>query len=397
MPNAGSRQLVIGFLSHSLNSDNFGVGALSIANIEIVRKVGRELGLSVRFHIFDTLDKREIYVRGADITMIPLRMRSYLSVGNNGFAAVRRCDLICDLTGGDSFTDLYGKKRFFLQLLRKLAVLLARRPLLLSPQTIGPFDRWWARLLAPLVLTRCRAVVVRDDLSAAFVRKLAPTSRIVEATDVAFRLPYAPPLPRGDGPARVGINVSGLLFNGGYSRDNMFGLALDYPALVRALIARFRKLAGCEVHLISHVISATVAVEDDYRVCEALAAEFPGTIAAPRFADPIAAKSYIAGMDFFCGSRMHACIAAFSAGVPTVPIAYSRKFAGVFQSLGYPVVADCRTEPQAGVIDTVMTAFGERERLKRLVAAGNARAAERLAAYEDALRACLREIAGERR
>ena len=46
--------------------------------------------------------------------------------------------------------------------------------------------------------------------------------------------------------------------------------------------------------------------EDDYRVALRLADEFPGTTVAPRFADPSAAKSYISGLDFFCGSRMHA-------------------------------------------------------------------------------------------
>jgi colanic acid/amylovoran biosynthesis protein len=55
-------------------------------------------------------------------------------------------------------------------------------------------------------------------------------------------------------------------------------------------------------------------VEDDHLVSMQLKSEFQDVVVAPRFDSPSAAKSYIAGMDYFCGSRMHACIAAFSSG-----------------------------------------------------------------------------------
>src|SRR5690606_38493929 len=145
------------------------------------------------------------------------------------------------------------------------------------------------------------------------------------------------------GPVRVGLNVSGLLMAGGYDRGNMFGLRMDYPALVREIVGRFRAHPdGCELHLVAHVIphgtdagEALAGLEDDHRAARALAAEFPGVVVAPAFRTPSEAKSYIAGLDFFMGARMHSCIAAFSAGVPVVPMAYSRKFAGLFGSLGY--------------------------------------------------------------
>ena len=68
-----------------------------------------------------------------------------------------------------------------------------------------------------------------------------------------------------------------------------------------------------------------------------LRARYPRAIVAPAFRTPVEAKSYIAGMDFFAGARMHACIAAVSSGVPVYPLAYSRKFNGLFvETLGYP-------------------------------------------------------------
>jgi colanic acid/amylovoran biosynthesis protein len=67
---------------------------------------------------------------------------------------------------------------------------------------------------------------------------------------------------------------------------------------------------------------------------------------------------YIIGLcSFFIGSRMHACISALSQCIPTVSIAYSRKFAGVMNTLGAEgLVADPRmmdTEEIVHVIDDV--------------------------------------------
>lgn len=174
---------------------------------------------------------------------------------------------------------------------------------------------------------------IRPDIEALqALRDLGYQGQVIEASDVALRLPYDPPAPqRREGPMRVGINVSGLLMNGGYSGQNEFGISLDYPALMRNLI-RFFQSEGCEVHMVAHVLPqdrAKTHREDDYFAAAQLVKEFPGTVLAPAFDSPSDAKTYIATLDFFMGARMHACIAAFSAGVPVVPMAYSRKFAGL--------------------------------------------------------------------
>jgi colanic acid/amylovoran biosynthesis protein len=193
----------------------------------------------------------------------------------------------------------------------------------------------------------------------------------------------------------VGINISGLLFNGGYNGNNLFKLKTDYPALARSLIAAFMTIPGCVVHLISHVISNSQYMEDDYRVAAALAKEFPGTIHAPRFATPSEAKGYISSLDFFTGSRMHACIAAFSSGVPVVPIAYSRKFSGLFGSLAYTQVADCKTQSNAEVITKVLAGFANRAQLRTEVERGRKIAFARIMSYENVLKAAINVAAGK--
>lgn len=380
--------ITVGLLWHSANSDNLGVGALTVSNIAIVENIADQLGRTVKFKILGWRDPEPAYVKGDNIEVVSLRARDFLDPSGL-YSAIRGCDLVLDISAGDSFADIYGAKRFMFNILAKANVVAARRTFILSPQTVGPFQRWWARILAGIFMRRATKVVTRDSLSTSFLKDFGLDNKIVEATDVAMRLPYTPPKKKTGSKTAIGLNVSGLLFNGGYTQDNMFSLVADYPALIRKLITHFQSLPDCEIHLVGHVISHGQAVEDDYRVAELLVEEFPGAILAPRFANPSDAKSYIAGMDFFAGARMHACIAAFSSGVPVLPMAYSRKFAGLFGTLEYKHLADCKTQTAEEIIDIIITAFERRAELKKEVDISFAIAEKKLGAYEEVLRVAL--------
>jgi colanic acid/amylovoran biosynthesis protein len=388
----GDRLVRVGLLWHSVNSSNLGVGALTAAHLAILETIAKETGCRLKFYVIGWLDVGPSYIENEKVSIVPVRFRDLFNIRGNLRKVLEHCDLVCDIGAGDSFADIYGLRRFISMCLSKMAVPRPRERLILSPQTIGPFERWWTQHVAMWLMTRCRAVVVRDHLSLNVLRDMKAGTNVIEATDVAFRLPYPPASTIGNGAIKIGINISGLLFHGGYNRQNMFRLVVDYPHLARALLAWFDRQAECEVHLISHVISETSEVEDDYRVAQHLAAEFPAMILAPRFTSPSAAKSYISGMDFFCGSRMHACIAALSSGVPTVPISYSRKFTGLFESLGYPLVADCKADSEDQILETIASGFRQRETLKALVQSAVATADRKLLAYEALLKTCLDAI-----
>lgn len=349
-----SQRVTVGLMWHSLGSGNLGVGALTESNIAIVRDVAERLGLTVRFIVLGTSERtvpslaQELEAAGHALEVQRIR------VFRPDFrATVRQCDLVLDIGEGDSFADIYGFKRFLFYWLSKNIVCSLGVPLILAPQTIGPFDGKVARLLAKQVMRRCAKVFARDNISSAYLKELGITANAGEATDVAFRLPFTPQQRQAGEPFKIGINVSGLLFNGGYTGNNQFGLTIDYPATMRQIIAECMKRPGTEVHLVSHVITPDMPVEDDVTAARQLAHEFPGVVLAPVFNRPSEAKSYIAGMDFFVGARMHACIAAFSAGVPVVPMAYSRKFNGLFGSLGHHSIADCKKMSSSECVEAI--------------------------------------------
>lgn len=366
-----------------MNSDNLGVGALTVANMEILRRVARDAGYTAHFIVLGWKDPRPYYFDAPDIENAPMRLRHLVAPGGQFAAAIKRCDVIFDIGGGDSFTDIYGFKRFFTIWVTKARALFAGKPLILSPQTIGPFDTWWAKPLARFVMNRTQFVVSRDAPSTAFLSDMGVRAKVVEATDVAMGLSYDAPSENtaAEAPIKVGLNVSGLLFSGGYTQSNQFGLKGSYPDLIRDIIRWVMAQPNVELHLVGHVQSDHIPVEDDQRVSAALVKEFPGTVLAPVFTSPSEAKSYIAQMDFFMGARMHATIAAFSSGVPVVPMAYSRKFKGVFGTLGYDHVADCKTDAPADILARIQDGFANRKALKAEVGEAMKGVDARLADY----------------
>ena len=377
--------LTIALIFHSASNDNMGVGALSVSEVEILRRIAQARNIPLRIKVIDSIAERPPYITGADIEIRPTRpLRKPLDF----FRAVRDSDLVIDIGGGDSFADIYGRRRLTQMFLMKYLTHLARRPLVLAPQTFGPFRHWLSTFLAQHTIRRCAITATRDRLSTTCLRDMGIKGEVVEASDVALRLPYTPPAPRPeDGPVRIGINVSGLLMNGGYTRNNMFGLKMDYPQLMRDILRRFAKHPEpCEIHLVPHVISwAGGGVEDDHAASLKLQEEFPTVTVAPTFASPSEAKSYIAGMDFFMGARMHACIAAFSSGVPVVPMAYSRKFAGLFGALGYDETVDCTTQTAEEILTRIFDAYARRADLAQAQKAALETGLEKLARYETAL------------
>ena len=383
------RPLKIGLLWHSANSGNLGVGALTIANMAIARQVAIDLGLRPKFTIIGMRDAGPAYVSSAEADVFAIDTRTLLSP-SGCWSQLGAQDCILDIGAGDSFAEIYGLKRFLFLWLTKVQALAQGTPLLLSPQTIGPFTRQPYRALARAVLRRADAVVARDQTSLDALNQLAPSANGVLAADVAFALPYEDRgALRGGAKIRVGVNVSGLLFNEATSGRNQFGLEADYAALMRRFLSTLAGRSDVETHLVAHAVDGAGGeggLDDDNRVADLLAAEFPNAIRVPTFARPSEVKSYISGLDFLVAGRMHACIAAFSAGVPVVPVAYSRKFSGLFGMLGYEWMTPVRGMDTNRAHAFLLECLERRAELGRGAEVGMSKAVGLLDAYRAQLR-----------
>ncbi|WP_269453408.1 polysaccharide pyruvyl transferase family protein [Microlunatus phosphovorus] len=372
----------VGFLGVQCGNPNLGVAALGYSVLRIMHQL---LPDAAEFVLFspDTqsaLDRvgRTLSLDGKRLVAATIRHRHIWKLHK----AMRSCDLIIDLTGGDSFSDIYGLRRLMVNLADKEMVLLSGTPLVIAPQTIGPFRSRLTRPVVRHVLNNSALVFARDELSrdaaAAVTRR-----EVVVATDVALALPFDRslyPLPPAS-TVRVGVNVSGLLWNGGYTKNNQFGLLTDYRKYCSLLVDRLHA-DGLEVHLIPHVIGRGGSLdEDDVTACEQILANQPGCTLAPRFRDPVEAKSYIASLDVMVGARMHATIAAFTAGLATIPLAYSRKFAGYYSNLGYADLVDLTELDTASALDRTAELINDRERLQEAARRSHGVADKKLAEF----------------
>lgn len=443
------------FLGASPDTGNLGVSALywsvvgGLARLDpgvelTVFDEGRGLrvaatesdGESFRYQLCGATRTRRVWQRRS---FWNIRVSSWLGgLGNPAARCLRGADAVLDITGGDSFTDLYGPRRFRAGCAFKRFVLALGKPLILLPQTYGPYRDPRHREIAADICRRATLAWARDERSFATLKELLGDAfdpdRHRCGVDVAFalaaRAPRAPlpeplatwlasrgtdfqsvsttPLPGREGlgegvsvptfprshvptSALVGFNVSGLIWHDPVAMRDRYGFKADYRAVVLGFLRRLLAETDANIVLVPHVLpplnshayesdpaanDAVVAFlrEDADSNVRAAAAERVAAV-PPLYGHPSEMKWLIAHCDWFCGTRMHACIAGLSSGVPTAAIAYSLKTQGVFETCGH---GDCVIDPR--VLDTPAAVDG-------LFAVWSARAAA-----AEALRARVDEV-----
>jgi polysaccharide pyruvyl transferase WcaK-like protein len=335
--------------------------------------------LPVRFckNIFLPYHFLRFVLYGLLVKVLPTsQLKNTLVNRNPYFKILYEMDLVADITGGDSFSDIYGFRRFFLGFLRKWLIIFLGKKLILLPQTYGPFKKNITKAMARYLLKRAQKIYSRDRESLEYVKNLlggnTENGKVQFAPDVAFVLDSRKPTDFDASPLSkirknttvVGLNISGLLFNGGYTQDNMFGLKTDYRTLIPAVVRMLLENKDVVVLLVPHVFPPTgYEVESDPNAClkvyEQLKQIYSGRIFLVEVQYDQGEMKYIIGLcDFFIGSRMHTCIAALSQGIPAIGLAYSKKFEGVFRSVGAEhSVIDMRSRNHDEILEDIAEAY----------------------------------------
>lgn len=238
---------------------------------------------------------------------------------------LRSYDIILDSGAGDSFTDIYGLKRLVHIVYASTTASRLHLPVVMGPQTIGPFNTWIGRCCARLALKHVCLVQTRDGESAVFVESLGRSADVL-ATDVVFLLPGVSVAKSRD----VILNVSGLLW---FSDQHLprTKYRRNVRELVRELEARGRK-----VSFLAHVVN-----EDHEAILSLLGDRFSvNEVLIPQSLEEV--RRFVASGRLVIGSRMHACLNALSVGTPAICWAYSRKFAPLMHDIGWELVIDIR-------------------------------------------------------
>lgn len=234
--------------------------------------------------------------------------------------------------GGDGFSDIYGDKDFLGRMNQTFLLWRAKVPLIMLPQTVGPFEKKENFDLAVKIMRYAKEIYVRDGKFVEDFKKLG--LKYTQTKDISS---YMQPEPWDIEikEKAVGLNVSGLAFcNTFHGLEGQFDV---YPELIERLICHFRE-KGCTVYLIPHSYTYSKPDDNDDMVACRQAyqklADKSNVVLVDKDMTAPQVKYIISRMTFFIGARMHANFAAIYTGVPVFGTAYSYKFKGAFDANG---------------------------------------------------------------
>ena len=253
---------------------------------------------------------------------------------------IDRADLVLSI-GGDNYSLDYGvaSLAYFVGV-AELAMSLGK-PVALWGASVGPFDRMPAvEQRIAHHLRRLKFVSVRESRSVEYLAGIGVRDNLLKVVDTAFLLTpqafdTAAFWPQTAGSGVVGVNVSWLVDEVRRQR----GLKADVVAETAAFIKRVMGETDLSVLLVPHVapLDGSTFNSDDLmntRIAEAIGPEVSGRLAVvPSGLNAAQTKYVISQCRFLIAARTHATIAAFSACVPAISIAYSVKAQGINDDL----------------------------------------------------------------
>ena len=328
-------------------STNLGVQVLAQGNARLLRDAFGE-DTQIDFQNYSKGDSN-IDFGGKSI------LKDFLFLDRSITKKIEQYDIVVDTGAGDSFTDIYGIKRLVRMFYVQQKVIRKGIPLVLGPQTVGPFNTRLGKFLGKITLKKSNLVQARDSVSYALSAKYGRQAETL-STDVVFALP----VPKTEKQYDVLFNVSGLLWDENHHVDYR-----KYRDNVVKLIEYFQN-SGRNIQLITHVID-NPSNDNDSRIVDSINSLLDTSVEAVVPDSLTEARESLAKAKLVIGSRMHACLNALSVGTPSIPWAYSRKFEPLMNDIGWDLIVDLREDasPFSKTV-SILTSFSEEDLLEKL-------------------------------
>ncbi|MDI6619033.1 MAG: polysaccharide pyruvyl transferase family protein [Clostridiales bacterium] len=154
------KQIIL--MGASLNSGNRGVNALTRGTINALIDANEDCSITiisytVKRKIENVIDYHNKILK---VNEIPSNLKGGLSfyiktkfsidtcfLNRDVYKLLENADIVLDISEGDSFSDIYGYKRFFLHSFLKLGTIKLGKKLILLPQTMGPYNNKFVKLI----------------------------------------------------------------------------------------------------------------------------------------------------------------------------------------------------------------------------------------------------------
>ena len=258
----------------------------------------------------------------------------------------RDADLIISLNYGDGFADIYGSLESFSIFSQNLLNHLSKKPVIFASQSIGPFNTGLTRTFARSLLNRSKLVMVREDITRKYLKKIGVKENLVRFfPDTAFLLE-----PADDKRVKKIFSNEGLRINFKKKMQPIIGISVNpsiaqfakVPEKLEFYLDTMAKL----VDFLINDLNAVVVFVPNVTLVEGFDTRSLGNLIRERteHKDRVISingdytaeelKGIIKQCDLFVGSLMHTIIASISMNIPSVAIAYSHKTFGIMETVG---------------------------------------------------------------
>ncbi len=283
---------------------------------------------------------------------------------------LKKVKYVAAINGGDGFSDIYGTETFESRLFDTNLAIKEKIPLILLPQTLGPFNSTKNYQKALQILTYAQDIFVRDLKFAKILTKRGIDFEL--ARDLSYYMkpqPFDIKIPKN----AVGINVSGLCYSNQF-RD-LSGKFKNYPVLIERIIHHFQK-KQLPIYLISHSYNYKhpELTNDDLLACREVYEKLQdknNVVFVDKELNSPQTKFLISQFEFFIGTRMHSNFAAIFTKTPVFGLAYSYKYEGAFNSIGlknsYELVTDIQLTDIENILDKLNTEYLRRDVTKKIL------------------------------
>ena len=213
---------------------------------------------------------------------------------------------------------------------RTMDVLVARafgRPIVMFPNSVGPFRTWVGAFLSRFSLNRCDYLLIREPVSYRIVNELKIRPPKILTYDTA--LLYSQPGESGNRFSGPTVGVSPGVYSQSLSKVEVQNYILSHAKALDAIIEKYKVFVVFLPHYISGFSN------DDFDISMSIVEKMKNknrtkiikTNSVREF------KFLLDQMDMVVSSKMHPAVLAATGYVPTMCIAYDHKQTAFFQRL----------------------------------------------------------------
>ncbi|MBN2259200.1 MAG: polysaccharide pyruvyl transferase family protein [Clostridiales bacterium] len=203
------------------------------------------------------------------------------------------------------------------------------KPVVMFPNSIGPFRTYVGESLTKLALNSCDFVLARESISYEIAKSLQINSNIILTADTALLFKSSAPFPEDDF-SELNIGVAPGIYGKSLSKDEVHQFIFSHAQALDDCIKKY----NTKIFFLPHFVNGFS--NDDLQMSKSIYSQMINKENAEIIYEPNVEKYKVIlqKMDVLISSKLHPAILASSSFIPVVCIIYDHKQTGFFQRLG---------------------------------------------------------------